>query len=369
MIDEKIFKREETAVFALRSLYRKYGYLPYKMSKFEEFEFYIRNKDFLVSDRIITFNDTNGKLLALKPDVTLSIIKNAEDAAGCKQKVFYNEHVYRVSDNTHQFKELPQTGLECIGDIDLYDIYETVSLAAQSLALIAEGDFVLEISDQSILAALLNAACGDETFQKQAAGYIAGKNAHDLGSLCAAYGVNDAAREALTKLITVYGKRQDVLAVLENICADAAAEQLAQLRQLSGMLEMSPYSENIVFDFSVVNDMNYYNGIVFKGFVSGICDGILAGGQYDKLMEKLEKKSGAVGFALYLDLLEQLPVQKSEYDIDVLLLYDAGCDKAVLAQKVAGLTAAGKTVSAQKNVPPKIRCKEMIDLRKDGKEC
>ena len=79
MIDENLLKREEKAIITLRSLYRKYGYMPYKMNKFEEYELYMRNKEFLVSDRIITFNDTNGKLLALKPDVTLSIIKNGED--------------------------------------------------------------------------------------------------------------------------------------------------------------------------------------------------------------------------------------------------------------------------------------------------
>ena len=145
MIEEKLLKSEEKAIFALRSLYRKYGYLPFKMSKFEEYELYIRNKDFLVSDRIITFNDTNGKLLALKPDVTLSIIKNGEDIPGYKQKVCYNENVYRVSENTHHYKEIMQTGLECIGDVDRYDIFEVVSLAAQSLLAISSS-FILEIS-------------------------------------------------------------------------------------------------------------------------------------------------------------------------------------------------------------------------------
>ena len=58
MLDTKILKNEEKAVFALRKLYRQYGYLPYKMSKFESYEYYIQNKDFLVSDRFITFNDT-----------------------------------------------------------------------------------------------------------------------------------------------------------------------------------------------------------------------------------------------------------------------------------------------------------------------
>ena len=128
LIDEKLLKNEEKAIFSLRSLYKKYGYMPFKMSKFEEYDLYVRNKDFLVSDRIITFNDTNGKLLALKPDVTLSVIKSGVDAPGCKQKVYYNENIYRVSGSTHQYTEIMQVGLECIGDIDLYDVFEAVHL-------------------------------------------------------------------------------------------------------------------------------------------------------------------------------------------------------------------------------------------------
>ena len=110
MLDENLFRSEELAVFHLRDLYRRYGYLPYRMSKFEEYELYVRNKDFLVSDRVITFNDTNGKLLALKPDVTLSIIRGGEDAPGTKQKVYYNENVYRVSERTHRFKRSCRQG-------------------------------------------------------------------------------------------------------------------------------------------------------------------------------------------------------------------------------------------------------------------
>ena len=99
-------RREEQAVFALRGLYETYGYAPYKMSKFEEYDLYVRNKEFLISDGVITFTDTDGKLMALKPDVTLSIIKNSRDEAGCVQKVYYNENVYRVSEDAHCFKEI-----------------------------------------------------------------------------------------------------------------------------------------------------------------------------------------------------------------------------------------------------------------------
>ena len=83
MIDSRILKKEERAMLSLRALYKLHGYLPFKMSKFEEYDLYVRNKEFLVSDSVITFNDTDGRLLALKPDVTLSIIKNGVDTPGC----------------------------------------------------------------------------------------------------------------------------------------------------------------------------------------------------------------------------------------------------------------------------------------------
>ena len=69
-------KNEERAVFSLRELYGSYGYIRHKVSKFEEYDLYARNKSFLVSENILTFTDTDGRLMALKPDITLSIIKN-----------------------------------------------------------------------------------------------------------------------------------------------------------------------------------------------------------------------------------------------------------------------------------------------------
>ena len=92
-MDADLFlKNEERAVFRLRELYRRHGYLPYKMSKFEEYDLYVRNKSFLVSDHILTFTDVDGKLMALKPDVTLSILKNCQGGPGL-QKVYYHENV------------------------------------------------------------------------------------------------------------------------------------------------------------------------------------------------------------------------------------------------------------------------------------
>ena len=81
----------DTVTTSLGKLYRKFGYSRYKMSKFEEYDTYVENKDFLISDRVITFTDVNGKLLAMKPDVTISIIKNTDDSDSLVHKMYYKD--------------------------------------------------------------------------------------------------------------------------------------------------------------------------------------------------------------------------------------------------------------------------------------
>ena len=72
--DMPLMTGEESALAGLCALYDRYGYARFRMSKFEEYDLYVRNKSFLLSDHMITFTDTSGKLMALKPDVTLSIV-------------------------------------------------------------------------------------------------------------------------------------------------------------------------------------------------------------------------------------------------------------------------------------------------------
>ena len=91
---EAVLRNDEKAIYSLRELYSKFGYMPYKVNKFEEYDLYAHNKNFLVSDKVLAFTDTNGKLMALKPDVTLSIIKNVVCEDNAVNKLYYNEYKY-----------------------------------------------------------------------------------------------------------------------------------------------------------------------------------------------------------------------------------------------------------------------------------
>ena len=142
-INDELMQKSERTVLGLQQMYLDAGYAPYRMSKFEEYDLYADNKDFLISDNVITFTDTSGRLMALKPDVTLSIVKNLGDRPDEVQKVFYRENVYRVSRGTGSYKEMLQAGLECIGKVGRAELLEVIRLAAQSLA---------QISARSVLA-------------------------------------------------------------------------------------------------------------------------------------------------------------------------------------------------------------------------
>lgn len=299
MFDESILKSEEKAVFSLRQLYSSYGYRHFKMSKFEEYDLYSRNKDFLQSEGVITFNDVGGKLLALKPDVTLSIIKNSAGKAGVTEKYYYNENVYRISESSHSYKEIMQTGLECIGDITDNDVCEVAELAIKSLETI-NPDFILDISHVGLIDCLLydyGVANNDKPTAIEA---ITVKNSGLLKNIC-----TKEQFQALKCLTKSYKSAEETLNAVEAILtSDRAKTAFLELKSVYSHAVKSGYERKINIDFSLVNSTGYYSGIVFCGFINGITSRVLSGGRYDILMQKMGVGGGAIGFAVYLDAIE-----------------------------------------------------------------
>ena len=355
-------RQEQQAMLDLCELYGRFGYTQYKMSKFEEYDLYVRNKSFLISDSVITFTDTNGKLMALKPDVTLSIVKNSLDIPGYVQKLYYDEHVYRISDKTSAYKEIPQVGLECLGDIDDYSIAEVLSLAAQSLSTFDE-DYILDISNLDILSLVLDRIGISESGRRALIECISKKDIHDAERICREEGICPEKASLLSRLEACSGEVDAALKGLASLFDDV--EWNAMVKRFGEILALLP-KKNVRIDFSVVNDMNYYNGIVFQGFVPSIPTDVLSGGQYDNLMARMEKKSGAIGFALYLDRLEALVSPRKEYDVDALLLYGEDDSPAAILAAVQELSRQGLTVLAQKSVPERLTWRQLIKLSESG---
>ncbi len=351
-------KNNEEAALRFKELYKRFGYKQYKMSKFEEYDLYAENKNFLMNSNIITFTDLNGKLMALKPDVTLSIAKNVKESAGT-QKVYYSENVYRARKGGSEFKEIVQTGLECMGDIDLYSVGEVLMLAAESLKEISD-NYILDISHTGFMAELFKDI--PENKREVLLSYVNAKNSVGIRKACAEFGLGVSLTEKAVKLASLYGPFESVIDELKKLSinnnTDAVIDELEGVYKI---LEVYGCNKNINIDFSIINDMSYYNGIVFKGYIAGIPTNILSGGRYDKLLHKLGKKAGAIGFALYLDLLDLLGNDNEEYDADVLVINNTE-DAPLTAGIVKELSDNGSSVAVLNKPPLNGKYKKVIRI-------
>ena len=363
-IDGSALDATQKNTLALLALFARFGFSRYQMSRFEEYDFYIKNKGFLVDDAVLTFTDTNGKLLALKPDVTLSIVKNADMARTRTQKLFYNESVYRVSKSTGAFKEIPQAGVECFGEVDSYHISEMLLLAAKSLAIFGER-FLLEVSHIGIISALIRRITTDAKLERTIWKFAADKSMHSILELCAQNGIDPTLAEPLQSLLELSGAPAVVLPRLKQLAeAFGFEEEWQALQSTLSIFEGSDLEDKVLIDFSAAGNIHYYNGIIFNGFIEGVPESVLSGGQYDALMIKMKKSGRAIGFAVYLDLLERLSDDGGDFDADALLLYEADATAREIAAAVAKLQAGGKSVFAAGAHSGKCRAREVYTLEK-----
>ena len=355
---------EEKIVERLTAVYESFGYSRYKMNKFEEYDLYANNKDLLATEGIITFTDTNGKLMALKPDVTLSIIRNTMPAAGKVSKLFYNENVYRISKASRTYREIMQTGLECIGDTDDLCVLEVVALAAKSLKALNE-DSVLCISVPELIPGVLRAVGLDNTALAKGLDLAEKKNLHELAQLLDDAGCKAGETEKVLNIAVLTGDCRTVLASLAELGTDPALT--SQLEMICSGAELLGIDGMLRADLTMECGTRYYNGIVMKGYVEGISVPVLSGGRYDALAGRMGKKCGAIGFAVYMDVLERLK-GISDVDVpDVLILYDESVPVSVVMKKAQSIRQAGKKASVLRYIPEGNACNRVIDLRKGGK--
>lgn len=336
-LDLSCFRPAERAQLELRAVYEKAGYHKYHMGGFEEYSLYQENRGFLSSDQVITFTDLDGRLLAMKPDVTLGIAKNAQPAPGECKKYYYVEKVYRPSRESRTFKEINQMGLECIGAVDDGVTAQVVQLAVQSLAA-AGVPYVLEIGHMGFIKGLLDAVDAPQACRAQLLGFLQSKNAHELQQAALQAGISAWGAQALCGLLELNGPLDDTLCrareMVKSEGMSAALDEVSALQKVLGGTGCG-----IRLDLSLGGEMEYYNGLVFNGYLQGLPRAVVRGGRYDLLARRFTPGAGAIGFAVYLDELERLQAARGVSQTGEKTMLNVALPKGRLGDKVYGLLA------------------------------
>ena len=361
----KILPKTEAVPLGLRALYEGFGYNKYRMGKFEPYDLYRENKEFLDSDGIITFTDVTGRLMALRPDVTMSIVKNAQTDS-LPRKYYYNENVFRYDNVVGECREINQIGLEYLGADPGYAEAEVVSLAVMTLAELSS-EYTLDISHMGLISGLLTAAGIDGSMRDEAMQFLRRKNAGGLSALAERLSVRGDMRDVLVAAANFRMRMCDALESIESFAVAAdVSEAIAELRSLYKTLEALGVADRVYVDFSVLNDLNYYNGLLFRGYIREVPQAVLSGGRYDKLVCRFGGVGAALGFALYLGELDRVFYEHSEYDVDTLLVYGELPPEEVAAA-VLDMRSRGTSVRAEKRVTSSVRARSIVYLDEKGR--
>ena len=236
-----ILRREEQITLYLRGLYERCGFRKYRMGKFEDYDLYLENKNFLKSPNIITFHDLDGHVRALKPDVTLSIAKNTHATEQSTEKFYYLENVYRLDRPSGGYREISQLGLECIGSLGLISMYEVLCLAQKTLSAIS-GSHRMQISHMGFLLSLLDGLGIAHSAREELLECIRGKNIHELKKQAEAAGITPAAASLLTTAAELCGGFKETIERARTIAiTQAMTDALNELEAVYTLLEAASF--------------------------------------------------------------------------------------------------------------------------------
>ena len=318
----KNMSKKDLVLLDIRKMYDLYGYKRISLPSFEEYDLYNENKDF-IDRNILTVMSPNGKLLALRPDITLSVAKKISKDQSLKySKIYYQENTYNLTKYTG-YEEDEQLGIELIGKESVFLDFEIVDLAVKSLDIINEKSLIV-LSHAGFISSIFDNLNLEYEVKEEIFDCINKKNSHDIKKILENNKfISENVKELIYKIPELSGDLDDITKELSKYgINDDIKKILLELKQLNNLLLKFHKRSKIVFDFSVIKNLNYYNGIILQGYIEGFPNVILTGGRYDRLFEKFGVDTGAVGFAILTDSLKGYYKDEDKNDFEILIAYD-----------------------------------------------
>ncbi len=293
--------KKEKFIYKLRNLLEDYGYKNISVNLLEDYESY-KGSHLIKDENILKLIHPNGKLYALRPDMTIPIAKRFA-LEGKKEelshKVYYNDSVFRIEQKSfNSLSEMQQIGVEALGVKDKIIDFEILTLAKEILSEIND-TYHIDLSHSGILDKLFNLGTFTKEEKEIILAHISKREKSDLEKFL---GKNDSKveiKESLVKLLSLNGSYEKVMEEFKNDKFLKTFEDIIEdLSEFKDYLDV--YGIKVDLDFSLSSNLKYYTGIIFKGYVPNIAEAVLTGGRYDKLSKTFGKDMGAIGFGVNL---------------------------------------------------------------------
>ncbi|SFC77032.1 ATP phosphoribosyltransferase regulatory subunit [Clostridium uliginosum] len=285
--------------------FNKWGYKEVITPTLEFYETFSCNSQSLKEEDMYKFFDNRGKILVLRPDMTIPIarlVATKLKGESLPIRLRYTSNVFRVYESLGgKRNEYTDCGVELIGLEAGKSDLEILVLALDSLKKLGLNEFKLEIGNIGFFNSAFKNLDIDEIDKEKIAQLIEDKNLKNLEDFLEGLDIKEEYRNFFNKLPWMFGNKKVIEEGKKLAFNDELIKSIEYLEDLHEQLESLGYGENITFDLGMVPRLNYYTGIIFRGYAEGIGDSVLRGGRYDKLIKSYGIDLPAVGFSIDVD--------------------------------------------------------------------
>ena len=261
------------------------------------------------AQRGFRFTDNDGRLLALRPDVTSSVARMAATLLSERPRPLrfcYAAPVFRQQTQSHAEwrRENTQLGCELIGVGGTPADLEVLRLAAEILSrLELDSRYCITINNVEIFNGIAAEMDLEAPAREELRRLIDTREAAELQNFLRKHARQD--REFLQP-IQLTGKRDVIESARRAITNERSVAALDSLEGLWTEIESLGLQDAFEIDLGDVSSLDYYTGLSLKVFVHGAGASVGRGGRYDGLTGSFGRAEPAVGFVLNLDALTEV---------------------------------------------------------------
>lgn len=317
----------EAVTRRLTEMFKQRGYRQVMTPEMEFYDVYGTAETFYPLEDMFKISDTQGRLMVLRSDCTIPVARLTATRLLSMPKplrLYYGQNVYRVEHGLRgKPSEIFQIGAELIGSNSLRSDLEMVALAAAGLGDISnDNGYRIELCHIGYFRSIMNSLNTDDETKELIRESIELKNYPALRDLTEPFGNTPEAR-ALKYLPRLFGGEEVFDKAYALFGKNGAVDSLDYLKTIYGYLCELGLQEHVLIDLGLVNQAEYYTGLIFRGYFNGIGEPCLSGGRYDKLIGRfVEEEVPAIGFAFNIDSITESMEREMPKAADILVFSD-----------------------------------------------
>ncbi|MFA5528321.1 MAG: ATP phosphoribosyltransferase regulatory subunit [Peptostreptococcales bacterium] len=305
-INSAKYEKKELIQTKIKEIFRTFGYTQVLTPTFEYYDLFSEMDSSMNLDDMYKLIDKNGKILVLRPDVTIPIarmVATSYNTINDDIKLSYNTSVYRSADfRAGERREFIQAGIEYIGNNSAEADAEVIATAIKAMQSLNFDSIHIDMGETDYFKGIMQSLDIEDEAKYTIKQLIEKKNLGDLKNLLKTISIEDDYKELLLEIPLLYGEMHEVLdKIKHSILTESMKKAIDNMCSIYKILDDYGYGDFIFIDLGLVNHLEYYSGMIFKGYIGNHGLPVLSGGRYDELLGKFGREISARGFGINID--------------------------------------------------------------------